>query len=53
MTPYEGLDSPVVLVAWEHRLEVPSINDPRVQQFVDAYAGQFVGARAHGGRVQV
>jgi hypothetical protein len=39
VTPYEGLDSPVVLVAWEHRLEVPAISDPRVQQFVDAYAG--------------
>ena len=27
------------LVAWERRLEVPSVNDPRVQQFIDAYAG--------------
>jgi hypothetical protein len=39
VSPYEGLDSPVVLVAWERRLEVPSVNDPRVQQFIDAYAG--------------
>lgn len=39
VSPYAGLDSPVVLVAWEHRLEVPSVNDPRVQQFIDAYAG--------------
>jgi hypothetical protein len=39
VTPYAGLDSPVVLVAWERRLEVPSVNDPRVQQFIDAYAG--------------
>ena len=39
VTPYAGMDSPVVLVAWEHRLEVPSVNDPRVQQFIDAYAG--------------
>lgn len=39
VTPYEGLASPVVLVAWERRLEVPSAHDPRVQQFIDAYAG--------------
>jgi hypothetical protein len=39
VTPYAGLDSPVVLVAWERRLEVPSVNDPRVQQFIDAFAG--------------
>jgi hypothetical protein len=39
VSPYEGLDSPVVLVAWERRLEVPSVHDPRVQQFIDAYAG--------------
>jgi len=39
VSPYAGLDAPVVLVAWEHRLEVQAVNDPRVQQFVDAYAG--------------
>jgi hypothetical protein len=33
------MDSPLTLVAWERRLEVPSVNDPRVQQFIDAYAG--------------
>ncbi|HEY2812963.1 MAG TPA: DUF3105 domain-containing protein [Acidimicrobiales bacterium] len=39
VTPYAGLDSPLVLVAWERRLEVPSVSDPRVQQFIDAFAG--------------
>ena len=39
VSPHEGLDSPVVLVAWERRLEVPSVNDPRIQQFIDAYVG--------------
>ena len=39
VTPYAGMDSPLTLVAWERRLEVPSVNDARVQQFIDAYAG--------------
>jgi hypothetical protein len=39
VTPYEGLESPIVLVAWERRLEVPSVTDPRVQQFVNELAG--------------
>jgi hypothetical protein len=35
--PYAGMDAPITLVAWEHRLEVQSATDPRVQQFVDAF----------------
>lgn len=37
VSPYAGLDAPVVLVAWEHRLEVQSADDPRIQQLIDAY----------------
>ena len=37
VTPYAGLDAPIVMVAWEHRLELQSANDPRIQQFIDAY----------------
>ena len=29
--------SPVVLTAWERRLEVDTMGDPRVQEFVDTY----------------
>jgi hypothetical protein len=37
VTPYAGLASPVVVVSWEHRLELPSVHDPRLQQFVTAF----------------
>ncbi len=39
VSPYAGMDSPITLVAWEHRLEVARVDDPRVQQFVDTFAG--------------
>lgn len=38
VTPYDGMDSPITLVAWEHRLEVPSASDPRISQFVHDFA---------------
>lgn len=37
-TPVDGMASPIVLVAWERRLNVDSISDPRVQQFIDAFS---------------
>jgi hypothetical protein len=37
-TPLDGLAAPVVLVAWERRLNVDSIGDPKVQQFIDAFS---------------
>jgi hypothetical protein len=36
-TPYDGLDSPLVLTAWGRQLAVDSLDDPRVQQFIDTY----------------
>jgi len=36
-TPYQGLKSPIVLSAWARQLSVNSIDDPRVQQFIDTY----------------
>lgn len=36
-SPYEGLDSTYVLSAWERRLELDSIQDPRFEQFVATY----------------
>lgn len=37
MSPYPGLDSPVVLTSWERQLRLDSVDDPRIQEFVDAY----------------
>ena len=37
VTPYKGMDVPVTLVAWEHRLELQSVSDPRLKQFVDEF----------------
>ncbi len=37
VSPYEGLASTVVAVAWERRLEVDSVDDPRLVAFLDAY----------------
>jgi hypothetical protein len=37
ISPYAGMAAPITLVAWEHRLELQSVSDPRLTQFVDAY----------------
>jgi hypothetical protein len=37
VSPYAGMSAPITIVAWEHRLEVQSVSDPRLQQFVDEF----------------
>lgn len=37
VSPYEGLDSPVVVSAWEHQLKVDSVDDPRIPEFIEEY----------------
>ena len=37
MSPYPGLRSPVVLTAWETQLELDSVDDDRIAEFVDRY----------------
>lgn len=37
VSPYAGMDAPITLVAWEHRLELQSVTDPRLKQFVDGF----------------
>ena len=37
VSPYAGMEAPITLVAWEHRLELQSVTDPRLQQFVDGF----------------
>jgi hypothetical protein len=36
-TPVEGLDSPLVVSAWARQLPLDTVDDPRLQQFIDAY----------------
>lgn len=37
MSPYPGLKSPVVLTAWEVQLELDTVNDDRMEAFIDRY----------------
>ncbi len=37
LSPYPGLENPVVLTAWGIRLQVDSVADDRIEQFVDNY----------------
>jgi hypothetical protein len=36
MSPYPGLKTKVSLQAWAHQLQVDSVTDPRIQQFITA-----------------
>jgi hypothetical protein len=36
-TPYQGLDSPLVVTAWGRQLALDSAEDPRLMQFIDTY----------------
>lgn len=37
MSPYEGMDAPIALSAWNAQLKVDSVDDPRIEQFFQAY----------------
>jgi hypothetical protein len=37
LSPYPGLRSPVVLTAWGIQLEVDSVDDSRIETFIDRY----------------
>ena len=37
VSPYPGIDAPVVAVAWGRRLEADSADDPRLEEFIEAY----------------
>lgn len=39
ISPYPGLPSPVVVSAWGLQLTVDRVDDPRIAEFVKAYAG--------------
>jgi uncharacterized protein DUF3105 len=36
-TEYPGMDSPLVLSAWNRQLALDSMDDPRFEQFIDTY----------------
>ena len=37
LSPYEGMDSPIMLSAWNAQLKLDSADDPRVSEFLTAY----------------
>jgi len=37
VSQYAGLPSPIVATAWGKQLQLPSVNDPRLEQFVQAF----------------
>ena len=39
ISPYPGLEDPVVASAWGAQLRLDNVNDPRLQAFIDRYAG--------------
>ena len=39
VSPQDGLAAPVVAAAWGRKLEVADAGDPRLETFVDVYAG--------------
>ena len=43
VSPEEGLDSRVVAVAWGRAIEASDAGDPRLEQFVEAFAGGAQG----------
>ena len=39
ISPYPELEDPIVASAWGAQLRVDDVNDPRLQAFIDSYAG--------------
>lgn len=37
VSPYPGLDSPVVVTSWGHQLRLDSAEDDRIEQFISAF----------------
>lgn len=37
MSPYEGMDTPIALSAWNAQLTLDSVDDPRIEEFFQAY----------------
>ena len=39
VSPYPGLEEPAVASAWGAQLRLDDVNDPRLQEFIDRFAG--------------
>ena len=39
VSPYSGQDSPIILTAWGAQLRLSSPTDPRIKEFITAFAG--------------
>ncbi len=37
LSPYEGIDTPIALSAWNAQLKVDSVDDPRIGEFIEEY----------------
>jgi hypothetical protein len=37
VTPHDGLEAPIVATAWTRQLTLDSVDDPRLQQFIEQY----------------
>jgi hypothetical protein len=37
LSPFEGMDSPITISAWDHQLKVDSAEDPRIGAFIKEY----------------
>ena len=37
MSPYEGMDTPIAVSAWNAQLKLDSVDDSRIEQFFQAY----------------
>ena len=37
LSPYPGIDSPVIITAWGYQLRLDNANDPRLMQFIQKY----------------
>ncbi|MBH0115394.1 DUF3105 domain-containing protein [Salinibacterium sp. NG253] len=53
LSPYEGLQSPVVISAWANQVELDGVDDPRMQDFIDKFwqggDAPEIGASCSGG----
>jgi hypothetical protein len=57
LSPYPGIDSPIILTAWGYQLRVNDANDPRIGQFISKYeegpTTPELGASCAGGETRV
>ena len=37
ITPYQDMGSPITVSSWGRQLALDSVDDPRLQQFIDTY----------------